>query len=208
MHKSHKLNLSGALIILILTAFSISSCNTSSTPQSPPTVVPTTAEEIKLTATAVTTVESAYPAPQNNDEPGYPIPTLILPEPGSITAPDPMMDESTGAFRTRLFYTDNSPIKRQIFYVAELLPVTGELQGAFVPALDPEIAPRGESDDNGVIVISSIPSGKYVLAIMTPFGPILVLQPNEEEIFIEINSGILTEIPDQRVLLNREEFEP
>jgi hypothetical protein len=124
-------------------------------------------------------------------------------------APAPVFDAGTGAFTIKMLYPDGeSPVRGQTFFGTEMIPVP-EIPDAYVPALDTTTAPGGQSDSQGVLVMSSLPPGKYALALMTPLGPILVEdQATEETIVFDIVANQLTDFGVVIVLLNMEKLEP
>lgn len=122
----------------------------------------------------------------------------------------PSFSEDTGAFRVRLVYQENgAPIQQRNFYLAEMLPVQGQFEGAYVPALDTITAPKDESNSEGEINISNVPPMKYALTFLTPLGPILVEDADtEKEITLEIFANQITDLGTITVLLDPDDFEP
>ncbi len=124
-------------------------------------------------------------------------------------APAPEFSTDTGAFTIKLIYPDGEkPVRGLQFFAAETIPVT-EIPGGFIPALDTLRAPSGQSDSQGVLVISNILPGKYVLALLTPLGPILVEDlATEESIVFDVLANQLTDLGEIIVLLNADKLEP
>ncbi len=127
-----------------------------------------------------------------------------------VVAETPMVSSDMGAFRIQLKYTQSGdPVRAQSFYLAEMLPVQGQLEGAYVPALDMNKAPRAESTQTGEVVISLIPPGKYALTLFTPAGSILVVDSeSNKEITFDIIAGEVTDLGIHKVVLNQEFLEP
>jgi len=122
----------------------------------------------------------------------------------------PTVSAEMGGFRIRLIYSDNGrPVRGQNIYLAEMLPLEGGLEGAFVPALDTSTAPRAESTNQGNVVISMVPPGKYALSLLTPQGAILVTDAaTNKEITFEVTAGQVTDLGDRKVILNSSFLEP
>ena len=172
---------------------------------------PPSATSTSTTVSPTQRTGDSYPAPTQIQSSSYPAPVQEENQNTEpfINAPS-TFDAETGGFEITLFYPGGDrPVRGQTFYAAELLPVTGQLEGSFVPAVDTNSAPRGGSDDNGLVVFSNVPPGNYALVIMTPLGPILVIDnQTEENIEFEILPNQLTEFPSQEVFLNPDVMEP
>ncbi len=125
-------------------------------------------------------------------------------------AETPEVSSDVGALHIVLKYTQSGdPVRAQSFYLAEMLPVQGQLEGAYVPALDMNKAPRAESTQTGEVVISLIPPGKYALTLFTPAGSILVVDSeSNKEITFDIIAGEVTDLGIHKVVLNQEFLEP
>jgi hypothetical protein len=128
----------------------------------------------------------------------------------TVLAETPNVSSETGAFHIVLKYTQSGdPVRAQNIYLAEMLPVQGQLGGAYVPALDLNKAPRAESTLTGDVVISLIPPGKYALALLTPVGSILVVDSeSNKEITFDIIAGEVTDLGTHKVVLDQEFLEP
>ena len=161
-----------------------------------------------------------FPAIEENDDFAYPIPSgqTAYPVPSESViedyvppdAPLPVVSEEAGAIKLTVFYPGGDrPVRGKTFFAAEMLPVEGELAGSFVPALDTNTAPGGESDRNGVVTMSLITPGKYALVLMTPLGPILVTEVSTEEaIIFDVLANHVTELETLTVLLDPDQLEP
>ena len=128
----------------------------------------------------------------------------------SVGNNSPTVSAKMGGFHIRLIYSDNGkPVRRQNIYLAEMLPVTGGQGGVSVPALDMKTAPKAESTDQGDVVISMIPPGKYALSLLTPEGAILLTDAAaNKEITFDVAAGHVTELGDHKVILNSSLLEP
>jgi hypothetical protein len=122
----------------------------------------------------------------------------------------PAVSTTKGGFHITLIYEQNGqPVRLQEIYLAEMIPVEGQLKGSYVPALDRTTAPGDESNDKGEVVISLVPPGKYALAIFSPLGPILVKDSDTNtEITLDIVAGEINDLGLRKVLLDPTQFEP
>ena len=132
------------------------------------------------------------------------IPFLVRATP----TPPPFSSES-GAIQAKFHYWNGDrPVRHQLFYLAELLPVEGELKGGFVPALDTTSAPKAESTDLGEVTFTMVPPGRYALAFMTPLGPILVNdEKTNKEILIDVEAEKLIDLGYVGLILEPDQFE-
>lgn len=130
--------------------------------------------------------------------------------PATVRSLTPVVSPNLGAVRATLFYASSGkPIRRQIFYVATLIPALGAPLGSYVPALDVVTAPRGESDEDGNITISLVPPGQYALALMTPLGPILAEDSDKNSrIIFEVVAGQVTDLGNRTILVESSLLEP
>lgn len=121
------------------------------------------------------------------------------------TQPKATLTANEGAVRVVLFYSEEAgrPLRNQSIFLAEMIPFQGgELEGAFVPALDLVTAPKGLTNDNGEVIISLIPPGKYALTVLTPTGPLLLMkQEDEKEIVVDIRANELIDLGEIIVLM-------
>lgn len=187
------------LIVMIVITASAAAC----TPEA--TQPPVLTEESRETPGA------GYPGPTVY-EPPYPIEDLsaeIFEQHITPNAPAPEFSAETGAFMVTLRYPDGErPVRGQLFFAAHTIPVP-DLEGSFIPALDQNNDPRGQSDGVGVLVISNITPGKYALTLMTPLGPILVETAGDNEpVIFEIVAGELTDLGELVIFLDPEALEP
>jgi len=123
----------------------------------------------------------------------------------------PEFSKTKGGVNVDLYYSneDNWPIKFQTIYLAELLPLEGNTEGGFVPALDLLTAPRTKSTENGFVVMSLVQPGKYALAMMGPAGPILLINADDhKEIILEVKAEEITDIGNITVELDPDFIEP
>jgi hypothetical protein len=122
----------------------------------------------------------------------------------------PNVSADMGGFHIRLVYSSsNKPVRGQNIYLAEMLPLDSGPEEAFVPSLDLNTAPRAESTNQGNVVISMIPPGKYALALLTPQGAILVTDAiTNKEIIVEIVAGQVTDLGEHKVILDPNFLEP
>jgi hypothetical protein len=124
-----------------------------------------------------------------------------------------LISDEAGAVEVVLLYAQDKgrPVKNQILYLADLLPVTGgTLKDAFVPALDATTAPRAETDENGRAIIPMVKPGRYALILMTPPGPILLVreQGGNDAYLIDIEAGKLTNGGEVETFIDPATFEP
>jgi len=133
--------------------------------------------------------------------------------PATTISLEGIVSEEAGAVEVVLLYAQDKgrPVKRQILYLADLLPVSGgTLKDAFVPALDATTAPRGETDENGRAVIPMVKPGRYALILMTPPGPILLVreQGGKDAYLIDIEARKLTNGGEVETFVDPAMFEP
>jgi hypothetical protein len=121
----------------------------------------------------------------------------------------PETSKEAGGFRVTLIYQENGePVGSKYFYLAEMLPVKGEQEGLFVPVLDQVTAPKDESSENGEISISLVPPKKYILTLLTPLGPIMVVDAKtNKEIIVEVIAGEITDLGTINVVLDPDNFQ-
>jgi len=121
----------------------------------------------------------------------------------------PVTSQDKGGARMTLLYIDNGiPASHQGFYLAEMLKAEGQLENMFVPALDTKTAPKDESSDNGEVIFSMVPPGKYALTLYTPLGPILIKDNNADEIIIDIVADKVIDMGTITISLKSTEFPP
>jgi hypothetical protein len=122
----------------------------------------------------------------------------------------PVVSSDRGAFRIILHYAKNgAPVRGQNIYLAEMLPLQGGMEGAFVPALDTSSAPRDESSASGEVVVSMVPPGKYALSLLTPMGAVLIIDSDtNHEVTFDIAGGKITDLGDLNVVLDQDMLEP
>lgn len=125
------------------------------------------------------------------------------------TPTSPPFSSESGAIQAKFHYWNGDrPVRGQLFYLAELLPVEGELTGGFVPALDTTVAPRAESNDLGEVLFTMVPPGRYALAFMTPIGPILVNdEKTNKEILVDVEAEKLIDLGYVGLVLEPDQFE-
>jgi hypothetical protein len=91
-----------------------------------------------------------------------------------------VLDHATGA-----------PASDQTLYLARLIKgAEGELELA---ALDPTVAPRAKSDEQGAFIFIDVPPMTYALGLATPLGPMLV-QIDGKEIVFTVEAGQTLEL--------------
>lgn len=156
--------------------------------------------------------DPGYPSAQETYEPPYPIESSdheLFEQSITPIAPTPFYTADTGAMTIVLVYPDGQrPVRGQLFFAASTLAVP-DMGDAFIPALDPLLDKSGHSDGVGVLVISDIPPGRYVLALMTPLAPILVERSDSmESIVFEIVANELLDLGQVAVFLDAETLEP
>jgi hypothetical protein len=125
-------------------------------------------------------------------------------------AETPAVSAEMGALRIVLRYSQNGePVRSQNLYLAEMRPLQGATQEAYVPVLDMNTASRAESTPNGDVIMSLVAPGKYALAILTPVGSQLVVDSeNNREITLDIKAGEITDLGIRKVTLDQEFLEP
>ena len=197
----HHLSLGAAALLLI--GMLLSACNGSA---------PTATTE--PTAAAVPTDApngEGYPAPEGY-QPPYPVEDTwieIFEQNLTPNAPPPEVSAATGALQVVLRYSDSErPVRGQQMFATGTLPVS-EIEGGFVPALDPNNDSFGFTDSHGLLVISDIPPGQYALSLITPLGAILIEEfDTREAVLFEIVAGEVTDLGEITVLLNADALEP
>lgn len=151
---------------------------------------------------------AAYPAPSG----AYPPPNGAPPSRPAIQK-TPFVSSDSGAIVVQVLYEENgAPVRGQVFYAATLLPATapgGEVIG-YLPRLQADTAPRGESDEQGVVVISRILAGRYTLALATPMGYVFLWGDDAvvEETNFEVSAGVVTDLGKRTIKIPRNLFEP
>lgn len=130
----------------------------------------------------------------------------LTPEP--LPAIKPEFTADTGAFKVQLvFAEDGSPMAGFSFYLARWLPVPN-MPEAGVPELDLATSPRGDSDKNGILVISNVPPDRYSLILYTPLNVMIV--PNAEspvDVWAEIKPNEVTDLGTIKVQLYKDDYQ-
>lgn len=92
------------------------------------------------------------------------------------------------------------PIVKVDLFLAQMLPVEGQLKGSYIPALDMSTDPHDESDQSGLVVISNVPPGFYALVMVTPLGAIQLQDSvTSENINFHIKAGEVLDLGNKNV---------
>ncbi len=128
----------------------------------------------------------------------------------TVEAKSPEVSAEKGALRIVLTYSQNGdPVRSQNLYLAELRPLQGGTEGAYVPVLDTNTASNAESTLTGEVVMSLVTPGKYALAILTPAGAQIVIDSeSNRELTLDIKAGEVTDLGVRKVVLDQEFLEP
>ncbi len=79
----------------------------------------------------------------------------------------------------------------ETLYLAPMV-ATGESMG--VAGLNTDSDPRAATDETGTFTFLDVPPGQYALAVISPFGPVVIKGPDGKEIVIDVEAGELTEL--------------
>jgi hypothetical protein len=79
----------------------------------------------------------------------------------------------------------------QTLYLAPMV-ATGESMG--VAGLSTDTDPRAATDETGTFTFLDVPPGQYALAIISPFGAVVINGPDGKEIVVEARAGEMTQI--------------
>jgi hypothetical protein len=130
----------------------------------------------------------------------------------SQVLPTPEVTSNLGAVVAKLFYaSDGTPSRSQIFFVVPLNSVNGAdgQPVGLLAGLDPTTAQRGQSDNNGAVVISRVPPGRYGLAMSTPRGYILLQEsPSNKEILFDVVAGQVNDLGKRNIQIDKNLVEP
>ena len=205
----HKRTMPFRAALALLCLLAAAACSADPTQAPGATAEPTT-DRAGYPASEGYPVSDGYPV--EGEDPPYPIEdgeADAFEENLTPVAPPPEVTADTGAFSLKLFYAaTGDPVRGQLFFAAEMLPVEG-MEDSYVPKLHQASAPSGSSDSGGQVHISTIPPGKYSLAVITPLGPVLVEQQGTQEpITFDIIAGEVTDLGTAEVTLNADVLEP
>lgn len=116
------------------------------------------------------------------------------------------VSDDRGAFHVVVLFSKNEkPIIDQPFYLAEMRPVEGQLEGSYVPILDLNTAPNGVSDENGNISISNVVPGKFALILYIPTGPVIVIDSQtKKEVTFDVSAGQVTNLDTIKLTIDPE----
>jgi hypothetical protein len=81
--------------------------------------------------------------------------------------------------------------QRETLYLAPMV-ASGESMG--VAGLNTDTDPRAATDGTGTFTFVDVPPGQYALAIISPFGPVVINGPDGKEIVVQVQAGDLTEL--------------
>jgi len=136
------------------------------------------------------------------------------PAPNTTPPPFGVLTDATDnvSLRVKIITFDTSePIAQETFYAAELVPMTNPEATvvAYAAGLDPQSAPRANSDAQGNVVFTGLPPGRYGLAMyMVPLGPILLRNEQQEDMVFEVVAGKTLDLGTVKVLVEGARLHP
>jgi hypothetical protein len=86
---------------------------------------------------------------------------------------------------------DGELAPNETLYLASVV-ATGESMS--VAGLDTDRDPRATTDETGTFTFVDVPPGQYALAVMSPFGPVVINGPDGQEIVVDVQGGELIEL--------------
>jgi hypothetical protein len=137
-----------------------------------------------------------------NAKPDQASPTQSKPTQTAMPTPKKAVTTAeTGAVKLQLIdIKTGKPIAGQLILLAELLQVQGQLQGAYIPAMDPVSSPKDNSDDEGWVIINGAKPKKYAVTLLTPQGPILLQDMDtNKDLLVEVKAGEVTDLGTKKV---------
>jgi hypothetical protein len=134
---------------------------------------------------------------QNKTTPAPVKPTKAL----TPTPKKAVVTNETGAVTLQLIDVKSGrPITHKLILLSELLPVHGQYEGAYVPAMDPVSSPKDESDDQGNVIISGAKPNRYAVTLLTPVGPILLQDMDTgKDLLVEAKAGEIVNLGTKKV---------
>lgn len=75
-----------------------------------------------------------------------------------------------------------------------LAPMVATGDSMSVAGLDTDTHPRAATDEAGTFTFVDVPPDQYALAVMSPFGPVVIQGPDGQEIVVEVEAGQLSEL--------------
>jgi hypothetical protein len=123
-----------------------------------------------------------------------PIPTATpaasLAEPTAGPEAVPTSDPALGTVEGTLLIDDQPPVEDTLY----LAPIVSSGEGIGVASLDAARDPRAFPDASGNFTFYNVPPGRYSLAIVSPVGPVLIRDPDDTEITVEVEAGEITDL--------------
>lgn len=121
-----------------------------------------------------------------------------------------VVTNETGAVKLQLIDVKSGrPITRRLILLAELLPVHGQYEGAYVPAMDPVSSPKDEADDQGNVIISGAKPQRYAVTLLTPVGPILLQDMDiGKDLLVDVKAGQVIDLGTKKVSVPDEIMNP
>lgn len=133
-------------------------------------------------------------------------PTTASPSPTVLTAKKTLVTSNElGAVQATLVdATSGKPLADQVFYLAKMLPVGGVTTTAYVAVLDRTTSPGDISDAQGNLVFSSVPPGKYAVALEGPLRQSLPKDAKSEaELVVDVVAGQVVDLGKHAVFLDK-----
>ncbi|MHB8132810.1 MAG: hypothetical protein ACYDH1_01190 [Anaerolineaceae bacterium] len=130
--------------------------------------------------------------------PGYPVGTDdITPTRTQVVIPTP--NSTTGVVSGKLLtLADNTPITFTSVYLGEKLFLSNGTD--YLITLQEKSSPHGETDQNGVFVISDVPAGEYIILLFTPRKSTPVIdEETGKEVTVLVETNVLLELPTYKV---------
>jgi len=75
-----------------------------------------------------------------------------------------------------------------------LAPMVATGESMSVAGLNTDTDPRAATDETGTFTFLDVPPGQYALAIISPYGPVVINGPDDKEIVVAVQAGELTEL--------------
>ena len=173
-------------LTIIITALSISSCNSSNTNEITVQTIPSSGLNYPINY-------EYYPKEEFNEIP-YPVETkTFLYEIESIKLPIPTPQTNTGVIHGKLLSLDsNKPVEFSKIVLASKVYIDPE--NHFFISIKENTSPQTISSESGYFIIINIPPGEYLLVLTTPSNTFPVVDDNSEEINLSITGGELIDL--------------
>ncbi len=121
----------------------------------------------------------------------------------------PKVSADAGALKVTLISSiTGKPLSNALVRCANMLKMSGTIEGAYVPELNSSTSPWGNTDGNGTLIISNIKPGKYSLAyIFPPEMPELIKEEGKDvDLSFDIEAGKVLDLGTLKVTINPDQM--